>query len=253
MCEIIIFDIETGPLPLDVIKRTMPPFEQLAKHPGEFDPTKVKVGNLKDEAKIQAKIEEARAKHAEAIRDYELELTNGESNYWASVLERAALSATAGQVLAVGYRGNKVVIDCQDGNHWEVDLLARFWTQFRSCQSANRKLVGFYSSQFDLPFLVQRSWILGIDVPRSIFTATGYFDPVFVDLHRIWNCNVRNGNTSTLDVVCRACGLGSKPKDCDGASFSKLFWGEGTRETAIAYLENDLNLTYRLAEKLGVC
>lgn len=249
----IAFDIETGPLAIETIKQTVPPFVQSAKHPGEFDPSKVKLGNIKDESKIQAKIEEARAKHAELIREYELSLVNGESDYWARVQESAALAATTGQVLAIGYRGNKVVIDCQGEDRCEADLLARFWSQFRMCQSSRRRLVGFYINNFDLPFMVQRSWIVGVDVPASVFTANGYFDSILVDLHRIWTCNARQSSgTSTLDVICRACGIGCKPSDCDGASFSKLFWGDGTRETALAYLENDVELTYKLAEKMGV-
>ena len=47
----VIFDIETGPLPIERIKEILPPFdpESLGNPPGEFDPKSVKTGNLKDD------------------------------------------------------------------------------------------------------------------------------------------------------------------------------------------------------------
>jgi len=42
-------------------------------HPDEFDPTKVKVGNIRDPDKIAAKIEAARLEHNDAIVAYEME------------------------------------------------------------------------------------------------------------------------------------------------------------------------------------
>lgn len=57
--EAIIFDIETAPLRDDVIESLIP----------EFDPNSVKVGNLKDSAKIEEKIEQARDNHLQSYID----------------------------------------------------------------------------------------------------------------------------------------------------------------------------------------
>ena len=59
----LVFDIETGPLPDDVLKERVPPFDEPPR-PGKFDPVTVKLGNLKDEDKIKAKIEAAKKAHA---------------------------------------------------------------------------------------------------------------------------------------------------------------------------------------------
>ena len=79
----LVFDIETGPLP---------EAELLPMIPG-FDPTEVKVGNIKDPDKITAKIKEAEEAH---YRDAK---------------ERAALDALTGRLLAFGMRvaGESVV------------------------------------------------------------------------------------------------------------------------------------------------
>ena len=57
--EAIIFDIETAPLRDDVIESLIP----------EFNPDSVKVGNLKDPAKIEEKIEQARDNHLQSYID----------------------------------------------------------------------------------------------------------------------------------------------------------------------------------------
>lgn len=56
------FDIETCPLSEEVVLAAAGEFIP-PPHPGEFDPGSVKLGNLKDQAKIEAKIAEARAAH----------------------------------------------------------------------------------------------------------------------------------------------------------------------------------------------
>ena len=144
-----------------------------------------------------------------------------------------------------------MVTHCQGDGQAEVDLLARFWSQFQSCLTAGRKLVGFNCHGFDVPFIVQRSWILNVPVPSSVFTANGYIESTFVDLMKLWNCNSRQAYSS-LDVVCRACGIGAKPDGVDGAMFHQLFAAAETRGQAIEYLVNDLDMTWKLAERLGV-
>jgi len=79
-------DIETGPLPEDVILSVLPP----------FDPEDVKLGNLKDPVKVAAKIDEARENHA------------------AKFIEKAALSPLTGEVLVSAiYRPTPALAACR--------------------------------------------------------------------------------------------------------------------------------------------
>jgi hypothetical protein len=70
----IIFDIETGPLPINEL--VIPP----------FDPSQVKLGNIKNPDLIAEKIQKAEENH---VTDY---------------IKNAALDALSGQVLCIGYR-----------------------------------------------------------------------------------------------------------------------------------------------------
>lgn len=251
----VIFDIETGPLPLDQLQQLLPPFDRsTVPNPGEFDPEVVKLGNVKDQAKIDEKIAAAREKHEQAVRDYANQLCRAEEAYWQSIQERAALSAVTGQVVAIGYQGNKTLLRYGVS---ERAMLIEFWKQYRACRSASRPMVGFNTKSFDVPFLAQRSWILGVGVPPTILTATGYLDSTFVDLRDRWQCGNRWGGEKgygTLDVVCRSCGLPGKADGCDGVNFAAMLASDddAQREVALDYLRNDLAMTSALADRLGV-
>lgn len=248
----LIFDIETEPLAVDQLKQILPPFEGNRQRPGEFDPKAVKVGNLKDDAKIAQKIEAARQAHADELAGFNAKCKADEAAYWQGAYDKAALAAETGAVCAIGYRNDAgtVVID-HILETPEDAMLRRFWEQFSRCRKSQRPLIGFNSNRFDVPFLARRSWIVGVPVPASITTPTGYLCPTFVDLMDRWQCGDRREWIS-LNKVCRAMGLGAKPDDCSGSQFHQLLRLEGGHEAAINYLRNDLEMTFNLAVRLGV-
>ena len=207
----IIFDIETGPLP----ESDMPP----------FDESTVKLGQLKDPIKVTAKIEEARAKY----------------------VERAALSPLTGQVLAIGYlppgEAESIVVENENV------LLADFWWRFLSHRRHGNIIVGHNILGFDLPFLVRRSWLLGIDVPADAFDGR-YFNRIFVDTMDRWGCGTRGGDFVKLDVLAKAFGVGGKPDGITGGMFAELLAND--RKAAEEYLHNDLEMTAKVAERMGL-
>lgn len=218
------FDIETGPA--DGIDALIPP----------FDPAEVKVGNLKSADLIAAKIAQAEANHR--------------SNFISS----AALAPESGKVLAIGlaYIGPKGEADdfsALTGD--EAEILTAFWNLVRSAQNGNlgRTLfVGFNSREFDLPFLVARSWIVGVAVP-NIYQMRGRFpawSSVFYDLRDYWVLG-RNSGRSNLDTVARA--LTGEGKSGSGADFATDLANDPDK--AIAYLRQDLELTCRVAFRMG--
>lgn len=257
MAQPLIFDIETAALPLDRIKQIFPPFDlatAIGPHPPAFDESAVKIGNLKDEAKIAAKKREALDKYNKTIADYERKKATAEDDHWAAILDKAALSAITGQVIAIGYRGEKELLHLAVNGVTESHLIRRFWKQYATCRQSSRSMVGFNIEGFDVPFLAQRSWILGIDVPDTVFQpGSRFLDSTFVDLFKVWQCGNRQGKGS-LDVVCKACGIGGKPEGTNGADFAGLLRSDDPekRKQAEQYLSNDLELPARLAERFGV-
>ncbi len=254
----IIFDIETGSLPIDTLKAILPPFDptSLGPAPGDFGPASVKLGNIKDPVKIEAKIKEAEAKHRDAAEKYASDLEKAEPAYWAGILDRAALSAITGEVLAIGYSGQVDKIQAVGGDKTEATILAGFWEQYGKARKVNRKLMGWNIKGFDIPFLVQRSYIAGVPVPSTVLDPRGYLDQTFVDLSETWRAGVRSWpekGLGQLSTVAKALGLPGKADGLTGADFARLFRSDDPAEQqqAIAYLLGDLSITRAIAERIG--
>lgn len=253
----IVFDIETGALPLEEIKRTLPPFDRSSiPHPGEFNPDSVKLGRLGPE-KAAAKIAEAKEKHAKAVANHKTSIEHAEAAYWQSALKRGALSSVTGQVVAIGYLGRKTELDLAGKHRDERDILLRFWEIYQMCRADKRRLVGFNSNYFDVPFIVQRSYVNAIDVPRTVLTPTNYLDGTFVDLADRWKAGNRRGGEKghgTLDTICKALNVPGKFGEMKGADFAAALnsGDDELRAKAIKYLESDLEATQAVANRLSV-
>lgn len=173
------------------------------------------------------------------------------------LLDSAALSATTGRIVAIGYfnrvAGKKSIDGISEGAgvpttpRLEVDLLIGFWSKVMT----GRKLIGFNIKGFDLPFIVRRSVINGLDIPDGVFDGR-YFSRQFVDLADYWKCG-NSQDYESLDAICRAIGCGAKPDDVEGATFGAHFLAGGeARAKAIGYLMNDLDMTGAVADRFGV-
>ena len=191
------------------------PREEIERIAPAFNPDNVKTGNL-TLAKMVEKIALAKARHIENIED------------------EAALHAEYGEVLAIGIREGNVT-DCLVGD--EKKIISDFWTRSLADYKAGGKVwVGFKSNTFDLPFLYRRSLLTGIPIPREIVPRPG---------QRYWPGDF------WLDTfeICKAAGM--QGKNGSGKGFARALKEE--RDKAIDYLENDVEITAQLADKVLRC
>ena len=242
----IIFDIETGPLPDVELLRLIPEFDEAAfSPPGPFDPADVRCGNLKDAAKIADKIEQARADHQKAIDNFPAELEFARTRHFETHKQEAALRPEWGQVLAVGCYWVDEVVEVQIVEKSEHKIIRSFWDDFE--YYFNRKFIGFNCLAFDIPFLIRRSWILGVKVPE---TAKDKYNGI-IDLAIVWACGQFNRQFTSLDNIARY--LGIPGKNGEAVDFARLWHGtEEERQQAIDYLANDLRLIHEVAKRLQV-
>jgi hypothetical protein len=221
-----VFDIETGPLDEATI---------LARCPEPKIPK-----NIKDPEKIQARKDEHRTK----------------------VVDTAALDARLGRVVAIGFTNSIHLIDEQGGeqggeslslDNREALLLRHFWNSYEATHEVGGKLIGFNIFGFDLPFLVRRSLLLGVEVPRGVMERNRYWSPTFVDLLELWQCGNRQDYVK-LEDLGKAFGVGGKTDGVGGADFHKLlFSGKAKdRQLACKYLYRDVELTAAVAGSMGV-
>ncbi len=252
----IVFDIETGPLPDEQLRPLCPDFVP-PPHPGEFDPSAVKIGNLKDAVKIQEKIEAAKQAHQDLVNAFDRQVEEARTAQWADFVSKAPLSALTGRVLAIGYRSEKATVihhldeDTQSG---EAGLVMRFWHRYRKSKADRRPLVGHNIAGFDIPFLVRRSWLLEIDVPDGVLDANWrYLDRTFIDTMLRWQAGNWRDTFVGLDKLGKALGVGGKTEGVDGADFHRLYFGAAEeRAKALEYLARDVELTWLVAQRLGI-
>ena len=210
----IIFDIETGPLPLNELH--IPP----------FNPADVKLGNIKNPDLIAEKIQKAEETHT------------------ADYIRNAALDALSGQVLCIAYKvpGDKARVLCADADG-EKAMLLQWWDIVCGFERQPR-LVGFNVRLFDLPFLYKRSWKHGITPPYWLRHGR-YWNDLIVDLRDLWQLGDSRAHGS-LGVICRHLGLGEKSGS--GADFGDLWIKD--RNAAIAYALQDVELTQKVHDVL---
>ena len=216
--QTIVFDVETGPLAESELSALLPP----------FDPAEVKTGNLKDPAKIAEKIAEAEANHR---RDF---------------IERAALDPLTGRVVAIGMMDLETDAFSIIGHDDEARTLREFWEAARGEMGRLNPMLGFNIFNFDLPFLIRRSWKHRIKVPFGIRRGR-YWGDQLVDLRDAWQLGDRQARGS-LDSISKHLGVGAK--NGDGKAFAELW--RTNRQQAEAYLRNDIELTAKVADALVV-
>lgn len=228
----VIFDIETTALDESVLLASLP----------AFDPAEVKLGNIKDPAKQAEKVAAAEIKHKE---DY---------------LSRAALSPGTGMVAAIGYKvindddaSNITTLIMLDEQTTEVEIIKGFWGLWQTLHTAGvTHFVGHNILDFDLPFLVNRSRILGIQTPAFLFSYKNnrvYWSERFIDTRVLWLLGRKSSDTpSSLDHISKSLGVGGK--NGNGAEFGRML--KEQPQVAREYLFNDIDLTSKVADRLGI-
>ena len=239
------YDIETGPLPWETIAPLYVPPAALPP----WDDSMVKYGQTKDPAKRAEKLAEVKTAYMQKLTAEKQTIADDRAK-WAS---EAALSPVAGQILAIGFRRDDTVVVIGEGGETEPEIINAFWKIFQKYHATGR-FIGYCSNFFDLPFIVWRSYFHSIEVPAAAWDKTGRYPAYcFIDLIDKLPKRGFSEESRKLTDVCKWLGIGEKPEGVDGGDFARLWAGnEESRQQAIAYLANDLLLTWQLAERMGV-
>jgi hypothetical protein len=246
-------DIETGPLPDEELLR----FWEEPKKPGDFDPASVDVGRATKKETIDGKIAEAHRTHDAMLADWQGYVTKARDAWLDGVRKKAALSPATGRVLAVGFAwfgDGQWRITTIDSPHNEASVLTDAW-DFMDAEVDEDGVFAWHNGYgFDLPFLLRRSWILGIAVPEWVANFSSgrpRFDASQVDTMVKWAMGDLRTYTK-LNALAAAFSLGQKDEGCSGAEFADMYLDESTRDAALAYLKQDCILTGQVAMHMGM-
>lgn len=216
----ICYDIETGPRPAEEIEHM-------------FDPDGVKYGNVKDSAKRRA-IDKA------ALETF---------------FDKAALSPISGRIIAIGYASpgseqQPSVVGVGYNVHTEEDVLGHFWQTYQLSRERKTTIAGWNSNEFDFPYIIKRSWMLGVEVPSSVYSQNRrYFADHLIDLMKVFLVGSFSVKYAKLEMVAESFGF-DKKTPLNGADFHSTW--EHSQQEAVRYLQQDALLTASVAERMGV-
>jgi predicted PolB exonuclease-like 3'-5' exonuclease len=190
--------------------------------------------NLKDPVKVAENIE---AKKADLQAEYEASVS------------RAALDWNLSRIVALAWQSagdeDVTVYTCHDEDE-ERQALGNFWND-----SLGRRIVGFCARTFDVPTLIQRSRLLGVNHPRVRIDRFGRGDVVDVrDVLTFDDARYEAIMPRSLKTFCKRFGI-QVDDEIDGKDVGELVRA-GKWELVKVHVRSDVALTVSLAKRVGV-
>lgn len=175
--------------------------------------------NYKDQEKIAAYIAE---KQAEALKT-------------------AALDPDYGKIIAIAMSGDPdlepIVIDNYD--YSEKEIVEQFWLYY---QEYNGYSCGYNIINFDLPYIMRRSFDLGVKASIIPFLAKYRVEPTTDLMGILFNW----GQAKGLKWVCKRYGIENPFEGLDGSMVQDM-----DIATLRAYVANDVKLVQQLYKKMS--
>lgn len=203
MNDILFFDIET----------------EANEEALKFIPEPTAPGNYKDEEKIASYITEKKAEQ----------------------VEKAALDADYGKIIAIGVQFNDTrdaVLLGDDGYNTEKDLIGSFWSLF---YEARGMCCGYNIIGFDLPYLMRRSFDLGIKIQSQPVLAKYRTNPTLDLMGVLYNW----GTAKSLKFVAERYGIPNPLPELDGSQVAGM-----DSDTLRKYVMNDVDMVVALYNKM---
>ncbi len=152
-----------------------------------------------------------------------------------------ASSALTGKVTLIGYAINETPIEFLD-NDSERILLHNFW------ETVNKNniecIIGHNITEFDIPFLIRRSWLHGIFNNAWIISElTKYTTNKILDTNKAWLFNKRHEYIS-LKNLCGFFGVSMKDSEVNKKDFYK-FWTQD-KEKCKDYCKQQIEATRKI-------
>ena len=253
------FDIETAPPNDEQLNRWFDWEDQPAPIWDEdaYKLTSDYTGVKKDETKAR-RLAAAKEKHDDQVKSWDAVQQRERDDAWDDLKSKAMLDPSMGVVCAIGVMehdevDNPIALTLTDMS--EEAILKKWWALVQHCQKSDSRLVGHNIQEFDLPWLIVRSWVNEVQIPANVMPDKyGKFPHVFVDSAASYLLGAKGkwaGRKYSLDHLSKTFGF--EGKTGDGKEFYKLLSGtDEERAAAMNYLINDLKMTRSLCIAIGI-
>lgn len=154
---------------------------------------------------------------------------------------KTALSGNYGRILCIAYAIDDQPVEVIIGD--EKEILRGFW---RVAKDVDR-FVGHNLMDFDFPFIMKRSIILGIQPSRHISFARYRSDPIY-DTQKEWG-NWSNTPSTGLDALAKIFGYPTSKQGIDGSQVYD-FWLRGRLDEIYTYCQRDVAVNRQVYRRM---
>jgi hypothetical protein len=156
-----------------------------------------------------------------------------------------------GQVVAQAGNDEKLILNKS------MDMIGRFAaTVYKKNKTAGARLCGHNIKRFDVPMLLKRSVIHGLEIPNILaIQEKKPWEMPFVDTAELWSFGAWQESFTSLDLISNVMGLESPKTDMHGDMVNGLFWNSGSPAYADSiadikrYCQNDVLTTMSMLLK----
>lgn len=150
--------------------------------------------------------------------------------------------------------GIKIVVE-NKGSFDEKELLQEVADAFTliATKSNNKFVLGGHNiKRFDIPFLVKRLLINGIEIPEmlNVFNKKPW-EIKHVDTSEIWSCGVYQDQFTSLDLIATSLGIETPKDDIYGADVNNVYWNENNLERIKTYCGKDVFTVAKVLLKMS--
>ncbi len=157
-------------------------------------------------------------------------------------IEKTGLDGTFGRIACIGYAINNEKVQVLSGD--EKEIIKKFWDI-----SENINLfIGFNVIDFDLRFIYQRSYILGVKPGKELSFRRYISYPIYDVMYEWTKWNTQN--KPSLDKLAKAFGFPtSKGGDVEGKNVAKAY-EQGRIKEICEYCMKDVELTRKIYKRM---
>lgn len=174
-------------------------------------------------------------------------------------LAQTSFDGAFGRICCIAYAIDDGEVECLSGPEDERAMLKKFW----DIVSGVQLFVGHNVRDFDLPFILQRSIMLGVKPSWSIYQEAGkkpwemtqYLDfaryknsPIF-DTMWEWSRWVDRWSNKGLEHLALALGIPTPKDGIDGSQVAK-FYEDGKLEEICDYCKRDVDVVREIYKRM---
>jgi len=170
----------------------------------------------------------------------ERETKNREMKYQKQIRDMA-LDIDYARIVALGmcYEARDLVVFTADNEKEEFSILDNFW---HVLSSYDTRLCGYNIKGFDLPIIIRRSWVLGVNPVKRFSDVRRYTVEPVVDLMELLYHGGYNFHYKSLKDVAKMYGIENSLPEAEGSQVVDM-----SLEQIADYCANDVQMTTQLA------